>query len=158
VVSPIGRLGSGAIIVFRDVTKELAEEHAQAEFISTASHEMRTPVASIEGYLGLALNPATATIDDKAREFISKAHESAQHLGRLFQDLLDVTKADDGRLSSNPKVIDVISFTSDVVDALRVKAEEKQIRLFFKPADATSDGGVRSVDPVYYVDLDAEIG
>ena len=71
VASPIGHLGSGAIIVFRDITKELAEEHEQAEFISTASHEMRTPVASIEGYLGLALNPATAKIDDKARDFIT---------------------------------------------------------------------------------------
>ncbi len=43
----------GVIVVFRDTTKERAEEREQAEFISTASHEMRTPVASIEGYLGL---------------------------------------------------------------------------------------------------------
>src|SRR5690606_7203888 len=98
VVSPVGQIGSGAIIVFRDITKEKAEEREQAEFISTASHEMRTPVASIEGYLGLTLNPATAQIDEKARDFITKAHESAQHLGRLFQGLLDVTKADDGRI------------------------------------------------------------
>ena len=103
-VSPVGQLGSGVIIVFRDITKEKSEEREQAEFISTASHEMRTPVASIEGYLGLALNPATATVDIRARDFINKAHESAQHLGRLFQDLLDVTKAEDGRLSNNPKV------------------------------------------------------
>ncbi|MCK9623103.1 MAG: PAS domain-containing protein, partial [Methylobacter sp.] len=67
VISPVGQAGSGAIIVFRDITKEKAEEREQAEFISTASHEMRTPVASIEGYLGLALNPNTAQIDDKAR-------------------------------------------------------------------------------------------
>ncbi|MDP3445283.1 MAG: PAS domain-containing protein, partial [Ignavibacteria bacterium] len=53
VVSPVGDTGSGVIAVFRDVTKERAEEREQAEFISTASHEMRTPVASIEGYLGL---------------------------------------------------------------------------------------------------------
>ena len=87
-------------MIFRDITKEKAEEREQAEFISTASHEMRTPVASIEGYLGLALNPATANIDEKARDFITKAHESAQHLGRLFQDLLDISKAEDGRLKN----------------------------------------------------------
>ena len=52
-VSPIGQPGEGAIIVFRDISDERAEERQQAEFISTASHEMRTPVASIEGYLGL---------------------------------------------------------------------------------------------------------
>lgn len=156
VVSPIGRMGSGAIIVFRDITKENAEERAQAEFISTASHEMRTPVASIEGYLGLALNPATAQIDEKARDFIGKAHESAQHLGRLFQDLLDITKADDGRLSNNPKVVDIISFTRDVVESLHSKAEEKKLRLFFKPADPSAEGGVRNVEPVFYADLDSD--
>jgi PAS domain S-box-containing protein len=155
VVSPIGRLGSGAIIVFRDITKQQAEEKAQTEFISTASHEMRTPVASIEGYLGLALNPATATIDAKARDFITKAHEAAEHLGHLFQDLLDVTKADDGRLSNNPKVIDVVQFTDDIVTGLRPKAEEKKIRLFFKPT-TSEDGGMRNLEPVFFVNLDAD--
>ena len=155
IVSPIGRLGSGVIIVFRDVTKQQAEEKAQAEFISTASHEMRTPVASIEGYLGLALNPATATIDAKARDFISKAHEAAEHLGRLFQDLLDVTKADDGRLSNNPKVIDVVQFTQDIIEGLRPKADEKKIRVFFKPASGEGSG-MRNLEPVYFVNLDAD--
>lgn len=160
VVSPIGRLGSGAIIVFRDVTKEQEDERAQAEFISTASHEMRTPVASIEGYLGLALNPATATIDEKARDFITKAHESAQHLGRLFQDLLDVTKADDGRLSNNPKVINVVDFTSSIIEGLTPKAQAKNLRIFFKAAPSTdgdpSASGLRSAVPVYFVDLDTD--
>lgn len=154
VVSPIGYIGSGAIIVFRDITREQAEERAQAEFISTASHEMRTPVASIEGYLGLVLNPATATIDNKARDFVTKAHEAAQHLGRLFQDLLDVTKAEDGRLSNNPKVIDTVQFMSNIIDALKPKADQKGLRLFFKPIIA--DSGIRTVKPIFYVDVDAD--
>ena len=156
VASPIGRLGAGAIIVFRDITKELAEEHEQAEFISTASHEMRTPVASIEGYLGLALNPATATVDQKARDFITKAHESAQHLGRLFQDLLDVSKADDGRLSNNPKVINIVNFTNDIVTGLMPKAEEKGLRIFFKPSTSggAESSSLNSITPMYYTHLD----
>lgn len=158
VVSPIGRLGAGAIIVFHDVTKEQAEEREQAEFISTASHEMRTPVASIEGYLGLALNPATATIDEKAREFITKAHQSAQHLGRLFQDLLDVTKAEDGRLANNPSVVDVVAYTKDIIDGFKPKADEKGIRLFFKPETTSSSltGGEHSLAPVFYAHLDTD--
>lgn len=153
VVSPIGRIGSGAIIVFHDITKEKADERAQAEFISTASHEMRTPVASIEGYLGLALNPATAKIDEKARGFITKAHEAVQHLGRLFQDLLDVTKADDGRLSNNPKVVDVVDFTHDIVGGLEPKAQEKNLHLFFKPMTGEA-GGLKNLEPAYFVNVD----
>lgn len=155
VVSPIGQAGSGSIIVFRDVTKEIAEGREQAEFISTASHEMRTPVASIEGYLGLALNPSTAQVDDKAREFIGKAQDSAKHLGRLFQDLLDVSRADDGRLSNNPKVTDIVEFTGEVVEGLRPKAEEKGLSLQYKPG-ASNGQGDRKLSPVYFVNLDRD--
>jgi len=156
VVSPVGQPGSGVIIVFRDITKEKAEEREQAEFISTASHEMRTPVASIEGYLGLALNPATAQIDEKARDFIMKAHASAEHLGRLFQDLLDVTKADDGRLANNPKAVDVVAFVHDIAQGLKPKADEKGLQFLFKPLpdDDEEKSGERRLNPVYYVNVD----
>jgi len=155
IVSPVGQPGEGVIIVFRDITLEKREERQQAEFISTAAHEMRTPVASIEGYLGLALNPATAQVDEKARDFINKAHESAQHLGNLFQDLLDVSKADDGRLSNNPKVVDVVEFTHDVVEGLRPKAEQKGLHMLFKPQpDDDEKAGERRLNPVYYANVD----
>lgn len=151
VASPIGEPGSGAIAVFRDVTNERAEERQQAEFISTASHEMRTPVASIEGYLGLALNSNTATIDERARGFILKAHEAAQHLGRLFQDLLDVSKSEDGRLQNNPRVIDIVPYTDTIVQGLQQKAAEKGLTLTFVP---TSGSNQKKIMPVYYVNLD----
>lgn len=155
VASPIGDMGSGAIAVFRDITNERAEEREQAEFISTASHEMRTPVASIEGYLGLALNPNTATIDEKARDFILKAHEAAQHLGRLFQDLLDVSKSEDGRLTNTPRVIDVVPFTQTIVQGLTQKASEKGLKLVFVPESESGSGqGIKKLMPVYYVNLD----
>lgn len=153
-VSPVGQLGSGVIIVFRDITTEKSDERQRAEFISTASHEMRTPVASIEGYLGLALNPATATIDDKARDFINKAHASAQHLGNLFADLLDVSKADDGRLKSDPAVIDIVPFLHTIVEGLTHKATEKGLRILYKPMpDGERDEG-RKLNPVFYVNVD----
>lgn len=152
VVSPVGEVGSGVIIVFHDVTKEKAEEREQAEFISTASHEMRTPVASIEGYLGLALNPQTAQIDDRAKDFILKAHASAEHLGRLFQDLLDVSKADDGRISNNPKVINIVTFLNEIVQGLGQKATDKGLKLTYKPMpEGTRE---RHITPVYSVNLD----
>lgn len=160
VASPIGQTGAGVIVVFRDITSEKAEERQQAEFISTASHEMRTPVASIEGYLGLALNPATATVDEKARDFINKAHASAQHLGRLFQDLLDVSRADDGRLANNPKVVDVVPYVQEISTGLRPKAEEKGLRFIYKPVpdDVAPRGNdrtaIRSMTPVYYANVD----
>lgn len=156
-ISPMGAAGEGAIAVFRDVTKERAEERQQAEFISTASHEMRTPVASIEGYLGLALNPNTASIDEKARDYITKAHESAQHLGRLFQDLLDVSKADDGRLQSNPKAVNVVDFTRTIAEGLSAQAQAKKLNLTFKPdgSKATTVGST-VIAPMLFAHVDKD--
>lgn len=150
--SPVGQIGAGAIVVFRDITKEKQEEREQAEFISTASHEMRTPVATIEGYLGLSLNPATATIDEKARAYLSKAQESVRHLGQLFQDLLDISKVEDGRLSNNPKVIDLVGFTGEIIETFATRAKEKNLVLLFKPS--THNQTIRQFNPVYYVNAD----
>ena len=155
VSSPVGTDGEGIIVVFRDITKEKAEEREQAEFISTASHEMRTPVASIEGYLGLALNPATAHIDEKARDFITKAHESAQHLGRLFQDLLDISKVEDGRMKNNPKIINVNEFLKDIFDGLATKANEKQLNYIFMP-DIVGESKEKSLQPIFYANIDPD--
>ena len=155
VSSPVGTDGEGIIVVFRDITKEKAEEREQAEFISTASHEMRTPVASIEGYLGLALNPATAHIDEKARDFITKAHESAQHLGRLFQDLLDISKVEDGRMKNNPKIINVNEFLKNIFDGLATKASEKQLNYIFMP-DIIDEGKEKSLQPIFYANIDPD--
>ena len=155
VSSPVGTDGEGIIVVFRDITKEKAEEREQAEFISTASHEMRTPVASIEGYLGLALNPATAHIDEKARDFITKAHESAQHLGRLFQDLLDISKVEDGRMKNNPKIINVNEFLKDIFDGLATRANEKQLNYIFMP-DIIDEGKEKSLQPIFYANIDPD--
>jgi len=150
-VSPINELGSGVIVVFRDITKEKTEEREQAEFISTASHEMRTPVAAIEGYLGLAMSPQVAQIDDKAREYLNKAKESAQHLGRLFQDLLDVSRADDGRLTNHPRVVNVTKFTQDITASMESKATEKGISLVFKPQPNSTS---KHIAPVFFANCD----
>ena len=142
--------------MFRDISKERAEEREQAEFISTASHEMRTPVASIEGYLGLALNPATAQIDDKARDFITKAHASAQHLGRLFQDLLDISRAEDGRLKDEPKLFNVTDFVADIFEGLAHKAAEKNLLYSFRPHALAKDSADQHLQPIYYAFVDPD--
>lgn len=156
-VSPVAADSSaGVIIVFRDITAEKEEERAKAEFVSTASHEMRTPVAAIEGYLGLALNPSTAVIDDKARMFLEKAHESTQHLGRLFQDLLTVSRSEDGRLAPKPTVVDIIAFTKEIVDSLMPKAQGKSLFLAFKPNSGNTAEGDKTVSPVFYSFIDQD--
>ncbi len=116
---------TAAVAVFRNVSEERAEEKQRGDFISTASHEMRTPVAAIEGYLALALNEKVSTIDNRARDYLEKAHASTQHLGQLFQDLLTSAKAEDGRLTSHPTIMEFGGFLEQLTSDLRFAAEKK---------------------------------
>ena len=154
---------SAAVIVMRDVTKEKEEEQQRADFISTASHEMRTPVAAIEGYLALALNEKVANIDSKARGYLEKAHNSTQHLGSLFQDLLTSAKAEDGRLTSNPVVIELGEYLDKIYSDLKLAADKNGLEMEFRASSNTSinatidsEGGERVIRPLYYVYADPE--
>lgn len=162
IVSPLIDEGSkhvmGVVGVFSDVAEQRREERQRAEFISTASHEMRTPVAAIEGYLALAMNDKVASIDLKARDYLEKAHSSTQHLGKLFQDLLTSAKAEDGRLSNHPGVVELNTFTQQLSDDLRFSAEKKGLQVEYiagisSHADAT---GGKVVQPFYYVYVDPD--
>ena len=150
---------TAAVAVFRDVSQQRAEEQRRAEFISTASHEMRTPVAAIEGYLALALNNKVSTIDTRARGYLEKAHTSTQHLGKLFQDLLTSAKAEDGRLSSHPVVIDMCSYLEHLTEDLKFAAEKKGLfSEFILGASDVIDAsaGANVVKPLYYVQADPD--
>ncbi len=130
-IIPVGGAENNRIITFRNIEKELKEESEQTEFISTASHEMRTPVASIEGYLSLALNPQTATIDERAKGYLTSAHEASQHLGRLFRDLLDVTKLDDNRMTPHLVPVEMISLTKRLSDEYAARFKEAGLNYVF---------------------------
>lgn len=149
----------GAVAVFRDVSEQRKEEAQRADFISTASHEMRTPVAAIEGYLALAMNDKVVKIDDKARSFLEKAHDSTKHLGKLFQDLLTSAKAEDGRLTNHPSVVELGEFMTSLTDSLKFTAQNKGLGLEFvlgaedSIIDASSTAVVK---PLYYVHVDPD--
>lgn len=147
---------SNKVITFRDITKDLAEEGEQTEFISTASHEMRTPVASIEGYLSLALNPRTATIDERARGYLNAAHAASQHLGKLFHDLLDVTKLDDNRLRPHLVPVEMVGLVKQISDGYIMVARNAHLNYQFGSNQSNSVSEVRRLDQVVYgfVDVD----
>ncbi len=155
---------AGAVAVFRDVSTERQEEQRRADFISTASHEMRTPVAAIEGYLALALNDKVSNVDTKAREFLNKAHSSTQSLGKLFQDLLTSAKAEDGRLTSHPVVVEMGAYMEQLVDDLKFSAQKKNLLTEFvfgtsgsvTTIDASGGGAGKVVKPLYYIHADPD--
>ncbi|HSX31020.1 MAG TPA: ATP-binding protein [Candidatus Saccharimonadales bacterium] len=160
---------TGLVAIFRDVSEERQAENQRAEFISTASHEMRTPVAAIEGYLSLALNDKVATIDGRAKDYLEKAHASTKHLGELFQDLLTSAKAEDGRLINHPEVVEMGAFMEQLTSDLQFSAQKKNLGIEFmignnsissnSVIDASAPvslGATKVIRPLYYTLVDTE--
>ncbi|MEX1995311.1 MAG: ATP-binding protein [Candidatus Saccharimonadales bacterium] len=158
IASPVmdsgGQSTQSVIGVFRDIAKEKEEESRRSEFISTASHEMRTPLAAIEGYLSLALNEKISTVDANAKKYLEKASASTKHLGVLFQDLLTSSRAEDGRLVSYPIVVEIGEVVQQIAEAERFHAKEKNLDLHFVLSSDKDVAGGRVVRPAYYVYAD----
>lgn len=149
-VLPVEGLSQNRIITFRNITKELEEEGEMTEFISTASHEMRTPVATIDGYLSLCLNPQTATIDERALGYLQAAQAASKHLGKLFQDLLDVTKLDDSRIKPHFVPVEMVSLVESIANDYIERAKAAKISFNFGSDQAIQVGNNKKLQQVAY--------
>jgi PAS domain S-box-containing protein len=145
---------SGAIAVLHDISDQKALQRERNEFVSTASHEMRTPVAAIEGYISMATNPNLATIDERGKNFLDKAHNSAVHLGKLFQDLLSVTKIEDQRLQDHREIFNLSDVVSQISSEMEMVASRKGLKLYTH-IGKSANLNEAVVAPMYMVNADS---
>ncbi len=131
IITPL-KNGSGAITaivcVMRDMSFEKEQEEAKVDFVSTASHEMRTPLAALEGYLSLLLEQS---LDEQSLKYAHKAHQSVMHLGQLFKNLLTTSQSEDGQLSHQPQIFILNDLLKQVIADNRREAAIKEIELRF---------------------------
>ncbi len=146
---------TGVVAVLRDVDEQKRQEQQRSDFISTASHEMRTPVASIQGYLELALNPKISELQPKTKVYLDKAYEATKHLGQLFQDLLTVSRSEDGHLVNHARLVNVNTLLSELCDEQKNRAAQKGLTLQCEHATDKA-AGEKSVEPLLYVKVDPE--
>lgn len=103
-------------------------ENYRKEFIGDISHELKTPIFAIQGFIETLLNGA---IDDKEvnRKFLEKAMRNVNRLIYLTKDLMEISKLETGELKSNIQDINLQDVIMEVVNNLQYKAEKEQILL-----------------------------
>ena len=122
----------GAIVVFRDITHELEVEQMKQELISIATHELRTPITGIKGYLDMILSDDAGEISPELKEMLEEITKINQRLGDLVDDLLNVGRIEQGRIEIKPVPLDLVKLIEEVVKELQIQAKDKQLILDYK--------------------------
>jgi len=101
--------------------------------VSTVSHELRSPLTSVKGYVSLMLNRWDRIDDDKKREMLSQVHHDADRVTRLVTELLDISRLETGRLVLRRQMIDVAALGRSVVDKVRLSYPELECEVQVEP-------------------------
>lgn len=130
-VSPIIINGQtiGVIEVFRDITKEIEIDKAKNEFISIASHELRTPMTAIKGYVSMLLDGDYGKLPDVVMQPLKDISVSTQRLISLVNDLLNISRIEAGRLKVSVETFDLKQLVDDTVKSLLPIAMENKIEM-----------------------------
>jgi PAS domain S-box-containing protein len=117
----------GAVITFRDITERIEIDRLKDEFVSTLSHELRTPVTSIKGFLDLIIEDDSPGFTEEQRTFLEAAARNTQRLERLIGSLLDISRLEAGRLQINVMSFDFRVVVELTLDDMRADIDGKYL-------------------------------
>lgn len=118
---------AGCVIVFRDITKEREIDKMKTEFISIASHQLKTPLTGIKWMTELLLR---CGLNEDQLEFAQDAHDSANRMVKLINELLDVSHIETGRkFDILRKKADIIALIDTILEELQENAKKKNIQI-----------------------------
>jgi PAS domain S-box-containing protein len=130
-VSPILYKGEsiGAVEVFRDITKEKEIEEAKTEFLSLASHQLRTPLSVINWYLELINNIKTTNLTVEQHKYLSEVSRASHSMVDLVNALLNISRFDLGTFKFEMECIKPAEIVEGVLKELNHSIENKNLEI-----------------------------
>lgn len=119
----------GCVVVFRDISKEREVDKAKTEFVSLASHQLRTPLSAMNWYSEMLLNGDAGKLNAEQADFVHEIAEGNKRMVDLVNSLLNVSRIDLGTFTIDPKPSDIIKIAESVVKELEVTIKTKQIKM-----------------------------
>jgi signal transduction histidine kinase/CheY-like chemotaxis protein len=126
--APLGSAADGVVWTVRDMSERARLERAKSEFVAMASHELRSPLTSIKGFVEL-LERSPENMSERQREFVEIILRSTDRLVELVNDLLDVARIEADRVEISRRPIDVGEAVREVAELMGPRIEEKGQRL-----------------------------
>lgn len=127
-----GKERLGTLVILRDVTREKMIERMKTEFVSLAAHQLRTPLSAIKWTLRMLLDGDLGAITEEQRDFIEKTYKSNERMTGLINDLLDVTRIEEGRYLYKPTLTNIEPIVQFVINSYKEEIKRKNLKLEFK--------------------------
>ena len=121
--------GGGFVTTYMDITERRNMERLKGEFISTVTHELRTPMTAIHGALSLLDSGVTGPLPDGARELVARSAQSSDRLVRLINDVLDVERIQARLMRYAMAPQSLASLVDQAIDATRAYAGQHAVAL-----------------------------
>lgn len=116
----------GAIDVFRDITKEIEIDRAKTEFISLASHQLRTPPTSMKWFLEMLISGEVGELNEKQKEYFDEVYKNNQRMITLINALLNMSRIGLGTFSIKPETVDIPRLSKEIIQGLYPQIQEKK--------------------------------
>ncbi len=107
-------------------------DNAKSEFISIASHQLRTPLTAIKGFISLLLEGSYGEISKDVRETLNKVYLSNERLIGLVEDLLNISRIESGRIEYKFEKIKLEDVCQEIMDTFVIRAKEKHLKIELK--------------------------
>lgn len=159
-----------------EATKELRASNAELqrldeakdEFISMASHQLRTPLTSVKGYISMVIEGDVGKISPNQKQLLSEAFTSSERMVHLINDFLNVSRLQTGKFMLDRRQIDLAKVVEQELDSLKTTAQSHGMKLRYKkpshfPVLYIDEGKIRQVimnfvdNAVYYSREDSTI-
>ena len=121
----------GCIAVLKDITEEREAERVKDRFLSVSAHQLRTPLSGMRWSIEMLLSGDLGGIPDEAMEMLERIYANNTRMIVLVDDLLDVSRINEGNYVEEPESTDIVALVAEVVSNMRSEAEDKRVRLSY---------------------------